>query len=115
MPVPASGARESKGSVFCRCSGDGEEGGELRGDDPSRGVGGVLSRALKADEAAREKGNGTGEVSWSVRSVSELSDGGTDGAWTGCEGAAASGLVGRDPWGCRAPFGSSDVGDAAWR
>ena len=111
-----------RSSVCRRCSagtGEGERGGELRGEDGGYasygGPDGVLcssSRSgVSADEAAREYGGGTAIASRSAVSGSRLSDCGADGARAGGDGTADNGLSGREPWSFRAPFGSSAMGD----
>jgi hypothetical protein len=116
-PVAGGGS-----SVCRRCSagvGDGERGGELRGDDGAYascgGLDGVLcssSSGVSADDAAREYGSGTAIVSRSAVSGSRLSDCGADGAGAGGDGT--NGLSGRESWSFRAPFGSSAMGDRSY-
>lgn len=114
--APAVGGGDSISR--CRFSGEGEESGELRGDDAGYSscgeLGGVPSSSgVSVDDAAREYGGGTTVVFWSAISGSGLPDSGVISAARAADGdeAADTGLSGRFPRVGGASSGSSGTGN----
>jgi hypothetical protein len=118
MPAATPGSDACSDSLRCCCSGAGDDGGELRGDEAGwwllcAGLGGALgsSRVVSGDEAAWEYVDGLACVSWSAISGSGLyvgSVGSTGG------GAAEAGVSGGHPWGSAGAVSTHGAGNSVF-